>query len=78
MSETLKPCPFCGSKDLTVSQRGTESNKVRVSGVLCEKCGASITTRVLREPDAITGAWSSEWLKKEIIKRWNTRDGEQK
>ncbi len=33
MAETLKPCPFCGSEKLTVSDYGEE-----VSCVTCKDC----------------------------------------
>ena len=45
----LKPCPFCGSKSITVEMDSMYGDKVR-----CENCGAGIDTKATRFPSAIT------------------------
>jgi len=65
----LLPCPFCGSKEITVSIEGV------VCGVGCDKCGAGIISEGIL--DAFTSKTAAqEGSRKEfefLIRTWNTR-----
>lgn len=47
MSEKLKPCPFCGSKEINVFAQFAE----------CQQCGAK--TRWVSYPRAAIEAWNT-------------------
>lgn len=49
MSEKLKPCPFCGSRDIEVVRYGTN----RVSCIVqCEDCGCKLESNEIGHGDA--------------------------
>jgi Lar family restriction alleviation protein len=59
MKTELKPCPFCGSSDLSFTPQ-PEVKHTMVRGVLCRSCGGQQTTPTNNDEDA--------------IKAWNRRD----
>ena len=69
MKSELKPCPFCGSKELRFFSEKipTGYSMKRISRTIqCEKCGA-------------TGGWtdtkdlSIDEVRQKVISAWNTR-----
>jgi hypothetical protein len=57
----LKPCPFCGSADLSPGWRATTFS------IGCDACGFEF------EGDPSTWKTELEQVKRECIIRWNTR-----
>jgi transcription elongation factor Elf1 len=57
---TLKPCPFCGNKDIQLVQIG--DNGWRIG---CKPCNIWCREKVKR--------FSLEWLKQRMIDFWNYR-----
>ena len=56
----LKPCPFCGCKDIKLEQY--EKNGMMIK---CKNCLLQKKQRTLM--------FSIKWLEKELIKSWNKR-----
>lgn len=56
MSDTLKPCPFCGSTNLTQGILGSR-NRTTVCG-----CGASLTSLVEPGSSPVDPAWNTRAL----------------
>lgn len=81
MSEELKPCPFCGSKDLKhYFTSATGGNKRGV--IVCKNCGCRLeyySDYVHSIADAYCGDWKAadEYAKEdariEIANKWNRR-----
>ena len=63
MSEKLKPCPFCGSKEL-IGRSPCMDSSWRFE-IHCERCGSIVSFHKKDE-------------KKKAIKAWNRRDGKGK
>ena len=62
----LKPCPFCGGRQ--IYRKTTVKNSV----IWCNLCGAEISRGIaLGKCDSIEEA--EEWLGCEIVKAWNRR-----
>ncbi len=57
MNNELKPCPFCGNKDVTMGSRG---NSLGIDIYIRCECGAKIQI-------------CEEYGEEELIKRWNSR-----
>lgn len=60
MSEELKPCPFCGSKNVEITQIG--KNRLRLK---CRGCVIYYEQKTI--------CYGLEWLKLKMIEHWNTR-----
>jgi Lar family restriction alleviation protein len=70
MIET-KPCPFCGSNDLTV-QRGTEDREGIPANIICEDCGCAGPWDYIR-PEVLESALNEDLIPLRLIKLWNER-----
>ena len=63
MSESLKPCPFCGSTDIRNVSGNFAGPSVRlhagdeIFAVDCHQCGASVPNRY--NNDAVIRAWNT-------------------
>lgn len=57
MAEKIKPCPFCGSKDIEILE-WTFKNDINTWQVECQECGVS-------------GSMYS--IKAEAVEEWNRR-----
>ena len=62
MSEKLKPCPFCGSSEMTVYNPSTSFGLFQI---ICSGCGAMVSFKERRRI-------------KTAAEAWNRRDGESK
>ena len=73
MSEQLKPCPFCGSKELSVRKPETSIGLTRIR---CDGCGAFTAFQGKHIPDIAIEHWSRRdggGMKTEIS-RWECPD----
>ena len=69
MSDEMRPCPFCGSNDITIDSYSVMefSNKPdeQMAEVECNNCGASVT---YTSKDTLNDSCSEG-----AIRKWNTR-----
>ena len=68
ISEDLKPCPFCGSTKLFISEEDYDGGVPALDGttyfsVWCSKCSALVAS-------------SNDDTEQKAIEHWNTRKGE--
>ena len=69
MSDTPKPCPFCGERNVFVREGSTFRWKVAE----CAQCGArSGEARAQTLGDGDPAEWTAQGIKA-AIKEWNTR-----
>ena len=67
--ETLKPCPFCGGRNLELnfdmSKSGPYGEKQFICEVRCLKCGAKLASY----------GWNADpcIAKQDAIRQWNSR-----
>lgn len=66
MTEKLKPCPFCGSKSVTVCELYPSSY------ARCRACGAEGSLR--DSHDEAAAAWNRRTNAKELVVRLNVSD----
>lgn len=73
MKVKLKPCPFCGSKDLHTGPQGSGSQ-----GINCWVCEALIAVPLPhRSPKGCKTLKSAEkWCLQKAIEKWNKRINE--
>jgi Lar family restriction alleviation protein len=71
MKEEIKPCPFCGSSDLSI-QTSTKDREGVPSNVVCQDCGCAGPWAYLKSQE-IDAAWLDNTIPKELIKLWNER-----
>ena len=67
----IKPCPFCGGKDLTF-QSGTEDREGVPAKIICMDCGGAGPWEYLK-PEAIDDAWENDTIPSRLIELWNKR-----
>ena len=61
----LKPCPFCGSADISLKRIGNAHTNSRRIIIKCRGCRVGRTDGALR--------YSFGWLEERAVKKWNTR-----
>ena len=66
-AEKLKPCPFCGSKNVKLYVFDCQSR----SGVRCEECGISVS--ITNDMTLLSNKNRVKIWTKNAIKVWNTR-----
>ena len=59
----LKPCPFCGSDEISIVRTGTSRQS---SIVECQNCGCRLEANELRTGSAWNGRAGEEKLEEEI------------
>lgn len=64
MAEKIKPCPFCGSRDVEAFAQDEEDNPYRAAIVRCHSCDA--------QSAQMCGSTKIEMA----IRAWNRRAGE--
>lgn len=73
MTPELKPCPFCGGKNLSVNAYDVQPDDYHAGHVYCNDCEVEGPSSLsLPEPD---GYWmpDPESAKAEAVKAWNRR-----
>ena len=77
MREKLKPCPFCGSEDVIVTNPKLEdvfSNfPLAPEEVLCSNCGAGITFCYSQKSKNLLTDKDIEEMYADTVRRWNQR-----
>ena len=66
-TEKLKPCPFCGSKNVKLYVFDCQS----LSGVQCAECG--IDVNISNDMTLLSNKNRVKMWTKNVIKVWNTR-----
>lgn len=66
MSEELKPCPFCGSKNVKLDQTDETPEESSDVWVYCEEC-------LCDGPNASTDIFQPQQLEQVAISLWNER-----
>ena len=66
----LKPCPFCGSKNIKIYKSGM----LAAHSITCEDCHAMFQDEYERTPG---GKWVYRKSLKDLVKLWNTRPVEE-
>lgn len=71
-TDDVKPCPFCGSRDLELQNTHTPSYRIE-----CQSCPATISGEY--GPDLVGGRYGSERQHRasaeSAVAAWNRRDG---
>jgi Lar family restriction alleviation protein len=70
-TKEIKPCPFCGSADLSI-QTSTEDREGVPSNVVCQDCGCAGPWAYLQRK-TISVAWDNNAIPAKLIKIWNER-----
>jgi Lar family restriction alleviation protein len=72
MTSDLKPCPFCGSTDLSF-QSSTEDREGVPSNVVCVDCGCAGPWAYLKQ-EQIEEHWVDLTIPPALVKLWNKRN----
>lgn len=67
----IKPCPFCGSQDLTF-QTSTEDREGVPANIICGHCGACGPWEYLKR-EVLDTAWDDNTIPAKLIELWNER-----